>query len=1118
MRKQRRVVAFVVAVALAVANLSVVSLAKTAYKSDKVYDATEQNLKKQPSSYSFNGYKMVPFATCDTYLSTLEPDPIGTGYAMASSTMVQQGDKLVIEFQTPIDSKKFETITVSMKQVPGNSYDAYNATDDILSTVRKSFSFSTYGIEKVSFLTSLFADEKGMVSAIILQNTKATEAGQLFVDEFFVSKKSYKMNEIYDADAENVKTQSVTEYNGLEVIPFGEIGTFWSQEAKVANESGYALVASRPEGQPLKQGDALVLELVRDIKAKDFPYINLTFITSSASGTSVDFYNANEIKDGKLGEKKAEGEVAFWEFKTISLKTEDFQDSNGYVGAIAMKITGIEAATFAIGQFKLTKTEQLPEGVGNDIVVDGKDKNNKYDATAKNFVIQGTDKYQNLTINPLGICSDYLSKEVGIGEGYSIATTDFVKKGDVIAIQFKKPIDSAKADIITMTIKHTPGYVFEAYKLSDTGMGNMIKSFSTGTYELEKVAFRTELFAEADGKVDGILLKCITEGDPGQFFIDGYNLGNDPYHLGVTYDVDENYAKVQNSDMYNGLKVVPFTERSQFWTTEAKVDSDMGYGLIANRLDGQPISKGNVMIFEFVTEIPAKKFEVLNLTLATSTQEGATFEVYNVSEIKNGQLGPVRQRVSADFWNFKVNNLALSSLADKNGYVSGIALRLVTDEAATFTVGSFSLATMDSLVVAGGADILDNKISVTETTSTYDFYIEFNKTGSTISHANEATLGDMISVNDVKVSEINKKETHVRVQWQLMGRYNMKVSVDKDYVGPGSIINKDLLLVGNCIELQKGLPFPDGDKLSDNFALHIYVTDNIVDVQEEKEYMPIELNGIRSQMDQNDNLMITLSFNNQVTGDHLYYANNPESFNSKELSKLNGEVIYYDADMSKAFIYGGYKSSLLDHLKINGNSIGEWLAKDQVSGSPAYNTAIMIHYGMEGGKTATIFVGKESNIFKEILKSYENETMRITLEEGLKFTTGKALGTTSTYGYEENVWTKLSTDGFSVYYDGQKVEDGAKLTVNNTVSANNIEIYGEGNYRIEEAVSGMTATYTIYDGEEKAMEFTVTGTEVVLVYNTDGNIWTYVIIGLAAIVVLATAGLVIYGVRRKKHA
>ncbi len=1117
MKKQKRLIAMLTAVMLIVANLGVITFAGESYEAGKVYDATEAYVKKQPSSYSYNGYKMVPFATCDDFLSGIG---IGTGSALASSRTIAKGDKLVIEFKTPIDSSKFETITISMKQVPGNSYNAYNASDDILSTVRKSFSFSTYGIEKVSFLTSLFANKDGMVEAIILQNTDASEAGQLFVDEFFVSEKSYELNVVYDANQENVKTQSTTTYKGVTVVPFSEIGDFWSKDANASNESGYALVGSRAEGKALLKGDVLVLEFVRDIKAKDFPYITLTFATSTVNGSSLDFYNTSEIQNGVLGKAKVSGDVAFWEFRTVTLKTSDFKDANGYVSSIAMKVTGDEAATFAIGQFTLTKTAPVSEGTGSDILVDGTDKNNQYDATAANFVVQGSNTYKGLTINPLSTCSDYLAKEVGIGDGYSIASQDFVKEGDVIAIQFKNPIDSKKADLITMAIKHTPGYVFEAYMLSDTSMTKAIKSFSTGTYELEKVAFRTSLFAESDGKVAGILLKCVTAGESGQFFIDGYNLDMDPYKLGVTYDVDENYVKLQSSDTYNGLTVVPFTERSLFWSKEAKVESDAGYGVMPHKADGSDIVNGDVMILEFVTDISADKFEVLNLTLATSLQEGATFEVYNVNEIKDGKLGPVRQRVSADFWDFKLNNLALASLADENGYVSGIALKLVTDKVETFTVGSFSLATLDSLVEKNSPDILDNKISVTETDDAYDFYIEFNKTGSKSSSANEDSMGDMVSINGVKVSDINKKEKHVTVEWLQMGRYNLKVSVDKDYEGEGAVINKDKLLVGNCITLAKGLLLPNGEKLSDTFGLHIYVTDNITDVQDGKDYQPIELNGIRSQMDQNDNLMITLSFNNQVTGDHLYYANNPESFNSKELSKLNGEVIYYDPDLSKAFIYGGYKSSLLDNLKINGNSIAEWLAMDQISGSPAYNTAIMIHYGMEGGKTATIFVGKESNIFKEILKSHDDETMRITLEEGLKFTTGKALGSSATYGYEDGVWTKLAVGDFSVYYDGQKVEDGAKLEVNNVVSANNIEIYGEGNYRIDEAADGNTATYTIYDGDEKVMEFSVTGTEVVLVQpiETSTNIWMYVISVLAAVVVLGAAGITIYGVRRKKHA
>lgn len=191
MKKRNRVIATLITLCVLVAAIGPVNLfdttdtAEAAYTMNKTYDATEEYFKLQTSPYSYNGYKMNPFTTCNDWLSA-RPDggtKIGEGMSVVTGGNVKQGDKLVIEFQEPINSKEFEVITLTMKQVPGNSYNAYNSTDNILSTVRKSFSFSTYELEKVSFQTALFADSNGYVNAIILHNT---------ISEFLQSKQIVK--------------------------------------------------------------------------------------------------------------------------------------------------------------------------------------------------------------------------------------------------------------------------------------------------------------------------------------------------------------------------------------------------------------------------------------------------------------------------------------------------------------------------------------------------------------------------------------------------------------------------------------------------------------------------------------------------------------------------------------------------------------------------------------------------------------------------------------------------------------------------------------------------------------------------------------------------------------
>ena len=1118
MKKRNRALAlltaFVVGVTSAIPfqTAESVNAAQGTYESGRVYDATEAYFKKQPASYSYNGYKMNPFVNCDTYLFDNKL-ALSEGYALSTADVVKKGDKVVIEFKNPIDSSEYETVSIGLKQVPGNTYYAYYASDDILSSARKKFQIGSYDVEKISFSTALFAEDDGMVRAIILQNKKADTLGQLFVDFLEVGNSPYQLNQEYDATEEFLKKQSGTSYQGMTVVPFGEISTFWDQEAKV--EKGSALIASKPEGAALVKGDVLILEFVHEIPADKFPYLNLKMTTTTGSGASFSFYNVSDIKNGKLGEAKAKGDVAFWKFDAVSLPTKAFADENGKVNAVALKLTSSEAATFSVGSFNLTKKPVQTDSSGT--VNTGTDTKNQYDATKENIVVQTYDTYKGIKIRPLAGCGTELSGW-GVGEGYAVYTSDAVKKGDVIVIEFVKPIDSKKVDIITMSMKQTPGYSYSAYKGNDTKLSKKVKTVDFGSYDIEKTSFRTSLFAEKDGMVRALILKCEKAGEAGQIFIDGYSLGKDPYKKGVTYDVDENYIKLQSAGTYKGLAIAPFGERTKFWSEEAKVDSDKGYGVVAHRVDNTDLKKNDLMILEFVTDINVNKFEVLNLTLATAAEKGAILEVYNVSEIKDGKLGTPKQRVTADFWSFRTNNISLKALADENGYVGAIGLRLLSDSAQTFTVGSFSLGSLSDLVEKDAPQILDNKITVFETADAYEFTIEFNSTGTMSGTYNEKTVGDLVSFNGVKLNEINKDKTNITLSVDLMGRYCMTLRVDKDYKGKGKVINTERHFVGNYVQIEKGFQLPNGEKLEETYALHVYLTDSVTNIVEDEALSPIGINYLTSGLDDNKNLTINVYFNNQITGNPMYFLCNPDSFNKKDVAKLNGETILYDENMAEAFIYGGYKSALLDHVKINGNTLAEWMAMDEIKGSPGYNTAVMVHYGQMGDKVASIIITANTKIGKILNKSYKIGELHVLLEEGLKFTSGRAVLEDAAYAYDGTTWAKVSADAFAVYYDGQKVEDGDELVVEKLVSVDNISVLGDGDYKIEESVNGNQATYTIFDGKEKKLTFTVTGSQMVPTYSNKIPYIPLIVGGVVILSAVGIAGVLILKGRRKKHA
>jgi len=326
-------------------------------------------------------------------------------------------------------------------------------------------------------------------------------------------------------------------------------------------------------------------------------------------------------------------------------------------------------------------------------------------------------------------------------------------------------------------------------------------------------------------------------------------------------------------------------------------------------------------------------------------------------------------------------------------------------------------------------------------------------------------------------------------------------------------------LVGNCIGLKKGLEIPNGEKLSGNYNLHIYLTSNVTDIESETEYNPIVVNKIFSRIDQNEDLMISVTFNNHITGSTIYYGCNPDAFNRKDLAVLNNSTTtYYDPNVANAFISGGYKSSILDNLLINGSTIAEWLAKDKLAESSAFNTAVMVHYGMEGSKVMTIVITKLSTIGQQLKEKHESNDLNLTFKEGLKFSTGRECKSTSSYQYVDGVWSLLPEGNFAVYYDGEKVEDGETISCEKAANVSNISVVGQGIYTIKEDVSGTSATYSIYEEEKKLVEFTVNGTEpaVVTVYNKKTDITTYLLLGGAALLLVVLATLVIV-IRRRKH-
>ena len=104
MRHRKKGLVVLLTICMVAATLSVpysiTSSAEDYYRSNVVYDASEDNLNVQSVPDSYNGYKIHPFAKSDTWLA--DNLKIGDKNSLVSYGEVAKGDKMVIEFKNQL--------------------------------------------------------------------------------------------------------------------------------------------------------------------------------------------------------------------------------------------------------------------------------------------------------------------------------------------------------------------------------------------------------------------------------------------------------------------------------------------------------------------------------------------------------------------------------------------------------------------------------------------------------------------------------------------------------------------------------------------------------------------------------------------------------------------------------------------------------------------------------------------------------------------------------------------------------------------------------------------------------------------------------------------------------
>ena len=358
-----------------------------------------------------------------------------------------------------------------------------------------------------------------------------------------------------------------------------------------------------------------------------------------------------------------------------------------------------------------------------------------------------------------------------------------------------------------------------------------------------------------------------------------------------------------------------------------------------------------------------------------------------------------------------------------------------------------------------------------QTQNAYELTLRFNKTGDADNGVSLDTT--KVLINGVPFSAIKMECASSTANWRVVqGVYQIDVRLPKNYAGEAQIKNAEYNFVGNSMSVKKGLIFPNGDVLEKTYANHIYEGEKILDCELATQFKTVEIQSVGYRYTEgSQNLRFTLYFDQQITSSPYYHACERESWREAELSKADGDL--YNKDVSKIFVNGGYKSSLLDSIIINGRTIGEWHAHNGTA-----ITCVQIHYGNTALNCVDIIfeaaTGSSYNEMHELVQNGNGVTIEV--KAGFKFISNKATAQTQSFVLENGEFRLLQAQKeLAVYFNGEVVEEGATIVLQAPVSEKSLAIEGRTDYQITTKQNGEYTIYKITYGEGETFLFQVKG-------------------------------------------
>ena len=592
------------------------------------------------------------------------------------------------------------------------------------------------------------------------------------------------------------------------------------------------------------------------------------------------------------------------------------------------------------------------------------------------------------------------------------------------------------------------------------------------------------------------------------------------YSEGIEYKGTDSSFKLHLEETFKGHSATPLN---------GYTDVFMKYDVQGEKLDhkilvsGSNTAKDNLMVLNFVHPIDAKQFAQINLRVYINHAVGIS--TYNANDVTAAALGTPLESFSVSGGMFSYLSLTSAFYADDDGMIDMVVFRFNEDCQMQFGPNGEELKDGSgrlirdtfhfvSFNVANPDIVTKDSFTVKDLGESYSATFRFNKVGEI---ENNATLDlSKVTLNGQPLSTIKQECSAITAEWiAVKGVYQISVSLPKTYQGDARIKNPQYNFANNHMGVEKGLTFPNGEVLSKSYACHLYSGEKILDSNMASNLKSTQIQYIKYSFDaDSNNLRFTLYFDKNVTSSPYYHACEAEYWRGNDLYNFDNTL--YDASIAQIFVDGGYKSSLLNSIVVNGKTIGEWHAHDS-----GMLTNVQTHYGNSGLNCVDVIFAEACPNTYDALNALVKSGNGIVIEvkAGLKFMVNTETKTSQTFVLNEGSFQeKVQSSDIKVYYDGALVDYGDLITVQTAVSAQSLAVEGVTEYDISSVKNEGVTVYTVTYGDGETFTFSVKEDLVQVKDKDDNGFVVILIIVISAVVIVGAVVATIIVLKKKKSA